>query len=248
MRMFLRRWMRRLLPASVSLWLRRQWLGRRVGAGMGHFEDDVPLLKDHVRQTDICWDIGANNGTYTLHLSRLAAKVFAFEPVPHSLGILQDVTRRAGLANVVISPLALSDRIGRATMTVPVEGFYGGFYLARLEEGGELDVEMSTIDALIASGVPEPDFIKCDVEGAETRVIAGARELIQRRPPVWLLETFEDEVVDLLRSLGYSACVRNGDQQLVEVAKRVHERNYWFFPARSLTGGQRDTTTTSTAS
>jgi FkbM family methyltransferase len=152
----------------VPLWLRRQWLGRRVGAGKGHFEDDVPLLRDHVHRTDICWDIGANNGTYARHLSRLAAKVFAFEPVPHTLGIPQDVTRRAGLTNVVISQLALSDRVGRAKMTVPVESFYGGSYLARLEEDGELDVEMSTIDALIPSGVPEPDFIKCDVEGAET--------------------------------------------------------------------------------
>ena len=231
MRMIWRRWLRRLLPKRLSLWLRRQWLGRRIAAGKGHFEDDVPLLKDHVRPTDICWDIGANTGTYTLHLSRLASKVFAFEPVPHNLSILQDVTRRAGLANVVIRQLALSDRAGRAKMTVPVEGFYGGFYLARLADEGELDVEMSTIDALIASGVPEPDFIKCDVEGVEAQVIAGARELIQRRPPIWLLETFEDEVVDLLRSLGYSAQVRNSDQRLVEITKRVvHERNYWFFP------------------
>jgi len=233
MRMFLRRWLRRLLPKRVSLWLRREWLGRRVGAGKGDFEDDVPLLKDYVRHTDVCWDIGANNGTYTLHLSRLASKVFAFEPVPHNRTILQDVKRRAGLANVVISPMALSDRTGRARMTVPVEGFYGGFYLARLDAEGELDVEMSTIDALIASGTPEPDFIKCDVEGVETQVIAGARELIARRPPIWLLETFEDEVVELMRSLGYSAYVRNSDQQLVETTRRVHERNYWFFPAGS---------------
>jgi FkbM family methyltransferase len=226
--------MRRLLPERVSLWLRREWLGRRVGAGKGYFEDDVPLLKDYVRPTDICWDIGANTGTYTLHLSRLALKVFAFEPVPHNLDILHDVKRRAELTNVVISPLALSDHVGRARMTVPVDGFYGGFYLARLDADGELDVEMSTIDALIASGIPEPDFIKCDVEGAETRVIAGARELMTRRPPVWLLETFEDGVVELLRSLGYSAYVRNSDQQLIETATRVHERNYWFFPAREL--------------
>ena len=67
-------------------------------------------------------------------------------------------------------------------------------------------------------------------------MIAGARELMTRRPPIWLLETFEDEVVELLRSLGYAAFVRNSDQQLVEVKTRVHERNYWFFPARSLTG------------
>jgi hypothetical protein len=35
------------------------------------FEDDVPLLKTFIKPTDICWDIGANSGTYTVPLSRL---------------------------------------------------------------------------------------------------------------------------------------------------------------------------------
>ena len=141
---------------------------------------------------------------YTLHLSQLASKVFAFEPVPHSVDTLRFVTKRARLDNVVISQLALSDRVGRARMAVPTDGFYGGFYLARLDTGGELDVEVSTIDALIASGVPEPDFIKCDVEGAELLVLAGATRLLARRRPIWLLETFDDAVVDRVRSFGYS--------------------------------------------
>jgi len=226
--MILRRAMRRLLPEAVSLRLRREWLGRRLVAGKGAFEDDIPLLPRFVKPADVCWDIGANIGTSTWHLSRLAARVFAFEPIPHSRDVLEDVKRRARLENVVISAVALSDRVGRATMTVPVTGFYGGFYMARLETGGELDVEVSTIDALIASGVPEPDFIKCDVEGAESRVIEGARDLIARRHPIWLLETFEDDVVLQLRALGYRAFVRDRTNRLVETAHRVHERNYWF--------------------
>ena len=170
-------------------------------------------------------------GLYTLHLSRLTSQVFAFEPISHNVDILRDVVRRADLRNVRISRIALSDRVGNARMTVPVNGFYGGFYLAQLAEDGELDVELSTVDTLISAGVPEPDFIKCDVEGAELRVLAGARTLIERRHPVWLLETFENDAVDLLRSWGYSAFVRDQQHRLVEVKARVHERNYWFFPA-----------------
>jgi len=230
-RMLLRRMMRRLLPEAVSLRLRREWLGRRIVSGSAYFESDVPLLKTYVKPTDICWDIGANTGTYTLHLSRLASQVFAFEPVPHNLDILDDVKRRGHLENVVIRQLALSDGVGRSPMTIPVEGFYGGFYLARLEAAGELDVETSTVDALIASGVPAPDFIKCDVEGAEARVLDGAHELLTRSRPIWLLETFEDGIVERLRSYGYSAHVREDSGRLVEVTTRVHERNYWFFPA-----------------
>ena len=230
-RMPLRRLMRRVLPKSLSLRLRREWLGRRIAAGQGgHFEDDIRLLDDYVKPTDIAWDIGANSGTYAIHLSRLASKVFAFEPVPHNADVLGDVIRRARLPNVTTSRLAISDRVGHARMTIPTTGFYGGFYLARIADYGELDVELSTVDALIAAGVPEPDFIKCDVEGAELQVLKGARELIERRHPVWLLETFDDEPVDLLRQWGYSAFVRDENHRLVEVHARVHERNYWFFP------------------
>lgn len=230
-RMILRRLMRRALPKGLSLRLRREWLGRRIAAGKGHFEDDIPLLKSYLKPTDIAWDIGANAGTYTLHLSRLTSQVFAFEPVPHNADILRDVTRRARLANVSISPLALSDRVGRAAMTVPMTGFYGGFYMAQLADEGELDVELSTVDALVAAGMPEPDFIKCDVEGVELRVLHGARELIARRHPVWLIETFENEAIELLRSWGYSAFVRHEQHnRLVEVTARANERNYWFFP------------------
>jgi hypothetical protein len=61
-------------------------------------------------------------------------------------------------------------------------------------------------------------------------VIAGAAELLTRRRPVWLLETFEDGIVERLRSFGYSAHARDDENRLVEVKTRVHERNYWFFP------------------
>jgi FkbM family methyltransferase len=229
--MIARRLLRRLLPQRVALRLRREWLARQIASGKGpHFEHDIPLLKTFVKPTDVCWDIGANAGTYTLHLSRLAAQVFAFEPVPHSFDILRDVTRRAHLTNVVARSLALSDKVGRAKMAIPVEGFYGGFYIASFDAGGPLDVATSTIDALIAEGVPEPDFIKCDVEGAEDLVLDGARAFLARRHPIWLLETFRDDIVSRMRSLGYSAHSRDSRNRLVEVTSRVHERNYWFFP------------------
>src|SRR5258708_38990343 len=106
---------RQLVPQMVALRLRREWLARQVAVGRGpHFEDDIPLLKTFVKPTDVCWDIGANAGTYTLHLSRLAAQVFAFEPVPHSFDILRDVTKHARLTHVVARSLALSDKDDRA--------------------------------------------------------------------------------------------------------------------------------------
>ncbi len=229
--MIWRRALRAVLPVPVALFARRHWLARRVATGRGYHEWDVQLLPRIVKATDICWDIGANSGTYTVPLSRLCARVLAFEPVPHNLDILRLATRIARADNVEIRPLAISDRSGSATMAVPAEGFYGGYYLAALDEAGSVPVTTATIDALIEDGLPAPDFIKCDVEGAEDRVIAGARALIAARHPVWLLETFEDSMLPLMASLGYDAYVHTEDDRLVRVSQRTEQRNYLFLPA-----------------
>jgi FkbM family methyltransferase len=229
--MLLRRGMRRVLPPPLALAIRREILARRVAAERGHREDDIDLLPRFVRPSDVCWDIGANSGTYTIPLSRLSANVLAFEPVPHSYDILERVTKRARLSNVSLSRLALSDAAGTARMQVPTEGFYGGYYLASLSQDGNLPVTTATIDGLIAAGHPEPDFIKCDVEGAELRVIEGAKQLIARRPPVWLLETFDEEPLQVVQALGYAVYINLNDGRLGRVSARNDaRRNYWLFP------------------
>jgi Methyltransferase FkbM domain len=61
-----------------------------------------------------------------------------------------------------------------------------------------------TLDRLIASGtVPEPDFVKMDVEGAEATVLSGAEALLMGRRPHLIIEThsvelerYSPEVVD----------------------------------------------------
>jgi FkbM family methyltransferase len=216
----------------VALALRREWLVRGVVSGRAYREGDVDVLGRFVHADDVVWDIGANSGTYTLALSRLAARVYAFEPVPHNIEILERVIRRAGLHNVSVSDLALSDAPGTARMAIPTLGFYGGYSMAALDREGDLPVSVATVDQLIADGWPEPSFIKCDVEGVEEKVVNGARDLIARRQPIWLLETFEEELLPLMQSLGYVAYANirgKGDFRRV-TARMPSERNYWFFP------------------
>jgi len=229
--MIFRRALRRVLPQSLALALRREWLAWRIVTGTAFEEHELELLPNFVRPGDVCWDIGANSGMYTVPLARLADRVFAFEPVPHSFEILERVARRARLRNVTMRPVAIADFEGVSRMRIPTEGFYGGYYLAALDQQGSVPVDVASIDGLIADGVPEPDFIKCDVEGAETRVIDGARRLLGRRRPIWLLETFEDHVVSLMQSLGYRAHIHGGGGRLVPVERRTGiSRNYLFLP------------------
>jgi len=224
-----RRILRRVLPKPVALRLRQEWLARQVASGKGHREGEIDVLPQLVKPDFICWDIGANTGTYTIALSRLAAKVYAFEPVPHSFATVKQVVALAHLRNVELHAVAMSDKKGRARFSVPSEGFYGGYYLASFDDAGELEVETDTIDGLIARGIPEPDFIKCDVEGAEKRVIDGARGLLARRRPGWLLETFDPAVLPLMESFGYTTHIRTAGNTLKKVAAfDERSRNYIF--------------------
>ena len=223
-----------MLPAPVALFMREIWIARQVVAGRAHLETDVAVLDTFVSPSDVCWDIGANSGTYTLALAKLAREVLAFEPVPHNERILRRVKDLARLSNVQIETCAVSDRGGPARMSVPTEGFYGGYYMASLDNKGSVIVQTATVDGLIAEGLKEPDFIKCDAEGAEARIVNGARGLIARRPPIWLLETFEDDLFDLMHSLGYTAYLCTPSREIVPAPRRLaSDRNYWFVPTRS---------------
>ena len=158
--------------------------------------------------------------------------MLAFEPVPHSLDTLRQVKRLAHLDNVEIRALAISNATGHARFSVPTEGFYGGYYLASFDDRGELDVATATIDGLIAQGLPAPDFIKCDVEGAERLVIEGARHLLERCRPIWLLETFDAGVLPLMESFGYTTHVRTPSGGLAQIHQhQTQTRNFVFLPA-----------------
>lgn len=225
-----RRILRALLPKRLALRARQEWLARQIAKGEGHLEGEIHLLPQLVGPEDICWDIGANAGMYTVALSKLASKVLAFEPEPHNCATLRQVIRLALLANVEVHQTALGDSKGRARFSVPVaQGFYGGFYMAAFHEQGELEVATDTIDSLIAQGFAEPDFIKCDVEGAELLVIQGATELLKRRRSIWLLEILDVGpsilILRAMESFGYAAHVRTPENTLLRVNEPSSERS-----------------------
>jgi FkbM family methyltransferase len=230
-----RRFWHPLIPRALGLAVRRRVLAKRVLDGVGG-ESDLKLLPDVVSPGHICWDIGANAGHYAVALCRLARHVYAFEPVTHNRDILQAVARAAALDNLTVSSFALADRTGHGSMRIPDEGLYGGYYLAALDDAGQEPVQTTSVDSLIAAGWPEPDFIKCDVEGAESRVIAGAADLIARRRPTWLLETFEDHVFTTMVDLGYRAFWYDWTiGAMREAATRNPRTRNFFFVAAGVT-------------
>jgi FkbM family methyltransferase len=169
------------------------WLYIRYKAQKELFkgEGEVKLLPFLVDPKRNAVDAGANKGTYTYFLARLAQHVYAFEPNPKMFTIL----RRSMARNVTASPVALSNRSGDAELRVPRQR-KGGYS----NQGGSLSsVKISenykTVD-VAARRLDEFDlgdvgFIKIDVEGFEQEVIDGAAETIRRCRPTMLVELEE---------------------------------------------------------
>jgi len=153
-----------------------------------------------VRRGDVIVDAGANVGAYTLLFSHLAGRrgrVHAFEPVPPTFAALAaHLGRQARFDNVALNRLALSAAAGEVDLYVPGADD-GQAAIARHHAGSWTDArelrtyrcEAVTVDGYLAArGEAPPDFIKCDVEGAELRVLEGAVATLRRRPPLLHLE------------------------------------------------------------
>lgn len=128
-------------------------------------------------------DIGANVGSYTLMAAALGHAVIAIEP---GYANFHHLTRNLALNNVMdrVFPLqvALSDRAGMDwlhygdltagaashAMGQPVPGLVPMMFHKQI-------VPTWPLDKLVADlGLPSPTHIKIDVDGAESKVVAGA--------------------------------------------------------------------------
>ena len=154
-------------------------------------ESELRLLSCLVDRTRNAVDAGANKGTYSFVLSRLARLVYAFEPNPKMFAMLRRTVGR----NILLSPLAFSNRTGAAEFRVPRygKGRYSnqGGTLSTVKVSDDyaaLQVQAERLDAL---NLKDVGFIKIDVEGFEAEVLEGARSLIARDRPTLMIEIEE---------------------------------------------------------
>ena len=145
---------------------------------------------DNIGDGSVLWDIGANVGLYSIYAAKYRGlRVYGFEPSVFNLELL---ARNCAINNVVdrvtIIPLALSDQTGVNTMRHSSTGWGGAlssFGVSFGADGNEFNskIEYATFgvsaDEFIAKhDLPNPDYIKIDVDGIEHLVLAGAKKTI----------------------------------------------------------------------
>jgi len=158
---------------------------------------------------EVMVDVGAHIGLYTMRAAQEVGdtgRVISAEPDPQSYAILKDNITQNHLSNVHAINAALSDRSGQMTFYACTDPSLSGFELqpkAKLRE--KRVVKTLTLDELLDSlGIDQVNWIKLDVEGAETKVLRGAKRLLARAKNLHIIvESSSTEAMDYLKQFGF---------------------------------------------
>lgn len=158
------------------------------------------FLKNYLKPGDIFVDAGANIGLFTLIASRLVGpggKVVAFEPCTKTFDRLAGNVELNRMNNVQCFQMALSERSGQIQMNLSLDGYDAWNSMAPPHAGIAFATE--TVNAVTWDDfVHEHDlvgratFMKIDVEGWESHVLAGGVEKLSRKDAPVLQVEFTD--------------------------------------------------------
>jgi FkbM family methyltransferase len=220
----MRRVTAKLIPRDSLTWVQIQngpatglWLqlnprtGRTAYEGTGELAVQKAMTK-HVRPGMNFYDLGANIGFFTLLAARLVGangRVTAFEADPEIAKRLKEHVKRNNFLMVAVEQKAVWSEqrrviFDRSDPAVSPDRGHG--HVVSAGAMNAIELEAVALDAY-TSGAPAPDFIKCDVEGAEIEVFRGAQKLLREKRPIILCEMHSDEnrraIVSQLASMGY---------------------------------------------
>lgn len=186
------------------------YIGRSL-LELGEFsEGEVDLFKQVIRPGAVIVEAGANIGSHTVPLAKLAGpsgRLIAFEPQRVVFQLLCANVALNSLTNVAAHWAAVGAAAGE--VWVPNIDYgqpnnFGGLGLEGRTAGEKVPVQ--TIDEL---GLGRLDMLKADVEGMEQAVLEGARQTIERCRPLLYVENDRDDksadLLALIKELGYLA-------------------------------------------
>jgi len=158
-----------------------------------HEPFDTELVKKEIKEGDVVLDLGANIGYYTLIFAKLVGpegRVIAFEPEPDNFSLLEKNVKINGYNNVVLVKKAASDKAGKLKLYLS-ESNKGDHRIYNSHDGRNfIKIDAVRLDDYFKNHKRPIDFIKIDTQGAEARIIAGARRMLQNNKNIKILTEF----------------------------------------------------------
>ena len=159
----------------------------------GSWEPTVVNAIAKVVQPGTCAvDVGAHIGFYTLLLAKLVGshgKVFAFEPLPWNFAALSENVQINNCAQVELINKALLDHACELQANVPDgEPLPGSVSFSTPDEKKHVRAAAVSLDDFLCPSEQPVQFMKIDVEGAESLVLQGACKTIEENHPAMMIE------------------------------------------------------------
>jgi FkbM family methyltransferase len=210
---------------------------------MQNFFQATPLRPFFDTVDLVAYDLGARGG-FDPSLEAIAWRVnaVAFEPERQAYEKLR--AQGAGdWKSFAVHPVAISDRIGPATLYVPAEPTGASLLKRHIDVGkrygcehlfepvSEITVETTTLEqARLDFAIPAPDFIKLDIEGLELRVIKSAVRLFDSVSAIKTESSFIEMGADGSRAHDLIATMEGLGFELMEIVQ-IHDWRKKTVPA-----------------
>jgi len=206
------------LPSSTDIYLT---------GGKSHISE-IKLAKyliNQLEEGDIFLDVGAHYGYFSLLASVLvgsAGKVIAFEASPNTFEILKK--NKSQRSNMLAFNKAVSDAEGTLRM-YEFPNLYSEYNTLDARQFNQeawfkeyqptvVEVPAETLDRFLQKEKVHPTIIKIDVEGAEYKVLTGAKNYLTQYSPSIVMEYLSDK--------------RNNEQH-IKAEALLKELNYYPF-------------------
>jgi FkbM family methyltransferase len=206
---------------------------------------DSEMLFNLVNEADIIFDIGANIGWYSIHLSKKNpnSKIYSFEPIPETFAQLKRNTDLNGFKNINLNNIALSSKKELLTFyySKNVTGASSSQNITENPDISKIECEADTIDNyMLTNKINKLDFVKCDVEGAEYFVFQGGFETFKNHQPIIFTEMLRkwaskfgyhpNDIINYFYQFGYMCFVTsNSKLKLInQVDDNTIETNFFF--------------------
>jgi FkbM family methyltransferase len=225
----------KLVPRDTLVWMQvRQglaqglWLHLNPRTGRNYFEgggepEVQTALQTQLRPGMTFYDVGANIGFFSLLAARLVGekgRVVAFEADPEVATRLREHVARNEFSWVATEEKAVwSERksVFFARIDPAASPDRGLGHVVSRVEGDAIYVQAISLDEYVKTA-QSPDFVKCDVEGAEVEVFRGALQLLKEKRPGILFEMHSGEnrkiLLEELSLLNY-ACTNCGENHVL---------------------------------
>ena len=190
------------------------------------------------------YDIGANLGLYSLRLAKLNkdSKSLAFEPIKSTFSLLKNNVSRNNLSNIQTYNFGFSNKEETKVFYFYPEGTGNASSknLSKRDDVMEIECQLTTLDLFTKNNRIKPDFIKCDVEGAELHVFQGGYNSLKEFRPIVFSEILRkwsskfdydpNEIFDLFYSIGYLAFFPSNGRlkQFKYMEEDTVETNFFF--------------------